>query len=152
MNKKESEDQAHVYVPTERKPKVEEPPRRLGHKEQPLEISQDAEAEAEDLITIKQPVNDVQQEPMDIGLDVDNSAVVEPKHIDESTYQKNLNNDTEHVDKNKKSCLTDEDFNNFERTISYVSKIPEHLVCLFRYFELFKILFDHSQIIYLFVI
>lgn len=92
----------------------------------------------------KQPVNDVQQEPMDTGLDVDNSTVVDPELIDESTHQKNLTNDTERVDKNKKNCLTDEDFSNFERTISYVSKIPEHLVHLFTYFDLFKILFDIS--------
>lgn len=140
MNKKESENQAHVYIPTERKPKVEEPPRRLGHKEKPLEIPQDAEAE--NLIMPKQPANDVQQEPMDTGLDVDNSAGVEPELIDESMYQRNLNSDSERVKKNKKNCLTDEDFSNFERTISYVSKIPKQLVHLFTYFYLFKVLFD----------
>lgn len=121
LNKKESEDQAHVYVPAVRKQKFEESSNRLGHKEKSPEIS--SSVKPEDLIETKH-VNNQQPEPMDIELKPDDSAVkTEP--INMSTFQKNTHNDSQAVDNKKRPTLTDEDLDNFKSSISYVSNFPK---------------------------
>lgn len=114
LNKKESADQAHVYVPAERKPKFEEPFKQL---EQPItEISPSIESTNE--IITKEPIND-EQEPMGVNLKAD-SIIVKEQPINMSTFQQN---NTLTIDKNTKPKLTNEDLNNFRKSISYVSKI-----------------------------
>lgn len=112
INKKESEDQAHVYVPAARKPKFEEPPRRLGEGSSEISLSVDTE----DLIKTKHVNNE--QEPMDIKSD-DTDVKTEP--INMSTLQNNIDNNSQTVNDKKKPTLTNEDLDNFKSSISYVS-------------------------------
>lgn len=125
LNKKESEDQAHIYIPAERKLKFEEPPRRLGHREQTTEIS--SNIKPKNLVTTNQPVNDQQQEPMDFELNENETTMKYQKTGDATKIVKNK----------KKPVLTDEDLNNFKNSISYVSKIPHILSILLILFLLF---------------
>lgn len=110
LNKKESEDQAHVYVPAARKPKIEEPPRFLGHRE----INANELAVESPKIVETNPLESMDIEP--------NSDDIAEKS--ESMHQKNLDGEFKAKDNNKKPTLSDEDLNNFKNSISYVSKIP----------------------------
>lgn len=62
------------------------------------------------------------QESIDIEPNTDIAEESEP--INMSTYQKNLDNDPKALDNKKKPTLTNEDLNNFKKSICYVSKIP----------------------------
>lgn len=128
LNKKESEDQAHVYIPTERKPKIEEPsPRRLGHGETFPTAAAPQNSEAKNVAIAEQPIN--QQDLMDIGSDVNGTdTTVDNESILKSTHKRNLDdNNIKAVESKKKPTLTDEDLKNFNDSISYVSKIYRHL-------------------------
>lgn len=124
LNKKESVDQAHVYVPPERKPKFEETPRCLGQKIN--EISSNVESKNE---IIKEPIND-QQKSMDVELNVD-SAVVKDQPINMSIQK----NDAKIIEKNIKPTLSNEDLKNFKNSISYVSQILYNIL----FFQIFFI-------------
>jgi len=63
------------------------------------------------------------QESMDIEPNTDDKAE-KSERINMSTYQKNLDNEFQTKDNNKKPTLSNEDLNNFKNSISYVSKIP----------------------------
>jgi len=60
---------------------------------------------------------------MDIEPTTD-ETVEKSEPINMSSYQKNLDNDSKEKDSNKKPTLSNEDLNNFKKSISYVSKIP----------------------------
>lgn len=105
LNKKESEVQAHVYIPSERKPKIEESPRYLGHGQ----ISETSSS-VQSSNLIKQFKNRQQQESMDIELNSD----------DKTTKTEPINK-TVTVDKKKKPVLTDKDLSDFKNSITYVS-------------------------------
>ncbi|XP_060842110.1 tether containing UBX domain for GLUT4 [Rhopalosiphum padi] len=113
LNKKESEDQAHVYVPAVRKPKLEEAPRVLGHKETKTNASPSVESAN---VTTTGP-----QETMDIEPTTD-ETVEKSEPINMSSYQKNLDNDSKEKDSNKKPTLSNEDLNNFKKSISYLDE------------------------------
>lgn len=117
LNKKESADQAHVYVPPERKPKFEEISRCLGKTVNEISLNVESKNEIS-----KEPIID-QQEPMDVQLNVD-STVIKDSSINSSTIQKN---DAKIIEKNIKPTLSNEDINNFKKSISYVSKILYHI-------------------------
>ncbi|KAL5243257.1 hypothetical protein ACI65C_010667 [Semiaphis heraclei] len=108
LNKKESEDQAHVYVPAARKPKIEEPPRFLGHRE----INANELAVESPKIVETNPLESMDIEP--------NSDDIAEKS--ESMHQKNLDGEFKAKDNNKKPTLSDEDLNNFKNSISYLDE------------------------------
>lgn len=114
LNKKESEDQAHVYVPAARKPKLEESPRFLGHRETNINESSDVESVK---VVATNP-----QESMDI--EPNTNVAEESKPIKMSTDPKNFDIDPKALDGKIKPTLTNEDLDNFKKSISYVSKIP----------------------------
>lgn len=125
LNKKESEDQAHVYVPAERKPKLEEAPRSLGHGKLKPEIPNSLEPE-QNVITPQQSVDDQLPEPMDVEINEDHTAE-NTQPITKSTFQNNLENNKVE-DENKKPTLTNEVLENFKKSISYVSKILNNVL------------------------
>lgn len=114
LNKNESEDQAHIYIPAERKQKIEEPPRCLGFGEKATEIT--TNNESQNLFITKQGENE--QHPMDFELDK-KSIVMESVNMETN----NKNSDDIIVVTKKKPILTEEDINNFKSSISYVSTI-----------------------------
>lgn len=113
LNKKEFEDQAHVYVPAARKPKLEEPPRSLGHRETNTNELSSVES--------TKAVSTNLQESMDVDPNTDDIAE-ESEPINISTYQKNLDIDSEVIDNKKKPTLSNEDLNNFKNSISYLDE------------------------------
>lgn len=113
LNKKESEDQAHIYVPAERKPKIEEPPKRLGFREKATEISPN-NPEPRNLIITKQAEN---EQPMDFELD-NKSTVMKAENMSKNNSDDNVNS----VDTKKKPTLTEEDLNHFKNSISYLDE------------------------------
>lgn len=113
LNKKESEDQAHVYVPAARKPKLEEPPRVLGHKETNTNVLPNAES-ANFMATSS-------QETMDIEPNA-NNIVEKSEPINMSTDKNNLDNVSKSKDNNNKPTLSNEDLNNFKNSISYLDE------------------------------
>jgi len=62
------------------------------------------------------------QESMNIESNTDIAEESEPINI--STCQKNFDNDSKALDNKKKPTLTNEDLINFNKSISYVSKLP----------------------------
>ncbi|VVC28049.1 Hypothetical protein CINCED_3A012952 [Cinara cedri] len=113
LNKRESEDQAHVYVPQERKPKLEESTDEHINKKI-SKISPD------NSITIKHPIikekNSMNDEPMDTEMDSDDVAV-KTKPIDKIKCLKNLNDIN--TSTNKKT-ISNEDLEHFKNSISYL--------------------------------
>lgn len=112
LNKRESEDQAHFYVPQERKPKNEESPEQS--KKNINKILPD------NSVIIKR-VNEVPKndELMNTNSNMDDMTV-KIESMDTIESPKNycdINTTT-----NKKTP-TDEDLNNFKNSISYVSTI-----------------------------
>lgn len=128
LNKKESEDQAHVYIPAERKPKFEEPPRILGHGNLKSEIPKNLEPE-QNLIITQQSEDDQLPEPMDIEINED-CTVENIQPITMSTFQKDQDNNKVE-DEKKKPTLTNEDLENFKKSISYVGKILDNVLLPF---------------------
>ncbi|XP_060867673.1 tether containing UBX domain for GLUT4 [Metopolophium dirhodum] len=112
LNKKESEDQAHVYVPAARKPKLEESPRVLGHKE--TNTNELSSVESAKVVATNP------QESMDIEPNSD--IAEESETINMSTCQKNFDNDPKALDNKKKPTLTNEDLINFKKSISYLDE------------------------------
>lgn len=121
LNKKESEDQAHVYVPAERKQKIEESPKILGHKENKFEESSNKEPENITIVN-EGGVNNKKSEPMDIQPNVDDGTAIKDESVKMLDGSKNIDN-TEVTDTKKKPILTDDDLNNFKKSISYVRVI-----------------------------
>jgi len=117
LNKTESKDQAHVYVPAERKPKLEESLNRLGHGEKAT--NKFPSVEPSNLVEAKQ--NDPQQTPMDFELN-ENSTAVKSQPIIESECQNYLDNNTKTTNNKTKPTLTDEDLNNFKNSITYLDE------------------------------
>ncbi|XP_025204254.1 tether containing UBX domain for GLUT4 isoform X2 [Melanaphis sacchari] len=114
LNKKEFEDQAHIYVPAARKPKLEEPPKVLDRKEIST-INALPNAEFSNVMATSP------QETKDIETNT-NDTVEKSEPINMSTYQKNLDNDPKAKDSNKKPTLSNEDLNNFKNSISYLDE------------------------------
>lgn len=112
LNKKESEDQAHVYVPAARKPKLEESPRILGHKE--TNTNELSSVESAKVVATNP------QESMNIESNTD--IVEESEPINISTCQKSFDNDSKALDNKKKPTLTNEDLINFNKSISYLDE------------------------------
>lgn len=117
LNKKGSENQAHVYTPAERKPKLEEPFRNRDKTPE-----KHTSVEPENLITTKQSENYQQgEELMDFELNT-NSTTIKNEPTVTSVFQENLVNDSKTVDKIKETTLTNEDIISFKNSVSYVSK------------------------------
>lgn len=136
MNKKESEDQAHIYVPAERKPKFEEPVRNIDLKVIDKPLSDPSKY----LNTTKPLVNDQNIEKL-MNTDINTDSIaskIEPMDI--STSQENLNNCTVLNNKNK-PILSNEDLINFKNSISYVSKTFGYLNLLVDFFNLNYIIY-----------
>lgn len=61
---------------------------------------------------------------MDIDINADSSAV-KNEPVNESTFQKNTDDNSQAVDNKKRPTLTNEDLDNFKNSISYVSELPK---------------------------
>jgi hypothetical protein len=121
LNKKESEDQAHVYVPAVRKLKTEETPMVLEHRENKIEES--SSIEPENLTKASEcSINNQKIELMDIESNVDGKNIKDDS-VNMLGFSENIDNNTKVTESKKKPILTDEDLNNFKKSISYVSII-----------------------------
>ncbi|XP_025423106.1 tether containing UBX domain for GLUT4 isoform X2 [Sipha flava] len=118
LNKKESEDQAHVYVPAVRKLKTEETPMVLGHRENKIEES--SSIEPENLTKASEcSINNQKIELMDIESNVDGKNIKDDS-VNMLGFSENIDNNTKVTESKKKPILTDEDLNNFKKSISYL--------------------------------
>ncbi|XP_050425420.1 tether containing UBX domain for GLUT4 [Adelges cooleyi] len=112
LNKSESVEQAHVYVPPERKPKIEESSQRLGHRERsPIDQSNNLG----NLEKLKEEVQQ-NQETTDINIPPKTEA------IDTCATNKTIENKDKKNKKDINPKLSDEDLNNFKSTIKYLDE------------------------------
>lgn len=109
-----------MYIPTVRKPKIEDIFEVLGHKENKIEES--SNVEPENLTKVSEScINNQKPELMDIEPNFD-ATTIKDSFVNMLDCSKNIDN-TKVTDSKKNPILTDEDLNNFKKSISYVSII-----------------------------